>query len=81
VAAVGRAHLVKGDWIKPGSVVIDVGINRLSDGKIVGDVETESASTNAAYISPVPKGVGPMTVAMLILNTFKSFKALIAREN
>jgi methylenetetrahydrofolate dehydrogenase (NADP+)/methenyltetrahydrofolate cyclohydrolase len=72
VAAVGVRHLVKGEWVKPGAVVIDVGINRLPDGKLVGDVEFESARRNAAFITPVPGGVGPMTVAMLMKNTLES---------
>jgi methylenetetrahydrofolate dehydrogenase (NADP+) / methenyltetrahydrofolate cyclohydrolase len=73
VAAVGRPQMVKGDWIKPGAVVIDVGINRVSaeDGKsrLVGDVDFASASERAAAITPVPGGVGPMTIAMLLRNT------------
>jgi len=76
VVAVGRPGIVKGDWIKPGSVVIDIGINRLADGKLVGDVEFESASTRAAWITPVPGGVGPMTVAMLLENTFTAAEGL-----
>jgi methylenetetrahydrofolate dehydrogenase (NADP+)/methenyltetrahydrofolate cyclohydrolase len=69
VVAVGKPGLVKGEWIKPGATVIDVGINRTADGKLVGDVEFELAAERAAYITPVPGGVGPMTVAMLISNT------------
>ncbi len=69
VAAVGQAELVRGEWIKPGAIVIDVGINRGSDGKLRGDVEFASAAERAAHISPVPGGVGPMTVAMLLSNT------------
>jgi methylenetetrahydrofolate dehydrogenase (NADP+)/methenyltetrahydrofolate cyclohydrolase len=73
VAAVGRPEMVKGDWIKPGAVVIDVGINRVpaEDGKsrLVGDVDFASASEQAAAITPVPGGVGPMTIAMLLRNT------------
>lgn len=69
VAAVGRPHFVKGAWIKPGAVVIDVGINRLEDGSLVGDVETDAAAERAAAITPVPGGVGPMTIAMLMANT------------
>jgi methylenetetrahydrofolate dehydrogenase (NADP+) / methenyltetrahydrofolate cyclohydrolase len=72
VAAVGRANMVKGDWIKPGAVVIDVGINRLPDGRIVGDVDFEGVRQKASYISPVPGGVGPMTVTMLLHNTIES---------
>jgi methylenetetrahydrofolate dehydrogenase (NADP+)/methenyltetrahydrofolate cyclohydrolase len=69
VAAAGRAHLVTGDMVKPGAVVIDVGINRLANGKLVGDVDYEGVSEKAAAISPVPGGVGRMTVAMLVANT------------
>jgi len=72
VAAVGRAEFVKGAWIKPGAVVIDVGINRAEDGKLVGDVEFEAASERASWITPVPGGVGPMTVASLLENTYDS---------
>ena len=72
VAAVGRPGLVKGEWIKPGATVIDVGINRLTDGRLVGDVEFATASERAAYITPVPGGVGPMTVAMLMQNTVEA---------
>jgi methylenetetrahydrofolate dehydrogenase (NADP+) / methenyltetrahydrofolate cyclohydrolase len=68
VAAVGRAEMIKGDWIKPGAVVIDVGINRRPDGKLTGDVDFESASKVASAITPVPGGVGPMTIAMLMSN-------------
>jgi methylenetetrahydrofolate dehydrogenase (NADP+)/methenyltetrahydrofolate cyclohydrolase len=68
VAAVGRANMVKGDWIKPGAVVIDVGINRGADGKLTGDVDFESVSKVASAITPVPGGVGPMTIAMLMAN-------------
>ena len=70
VVAVGKPGLIKGDWIKPGAVVIDVGMNRLKNGKLTGDVEFEKASQRAAWITPVPGGVGPMTVAMLMQNTF-----------
>ena len=69
VAAVGWAELVQGDWVKPGAVVLDVGINRGDDGKLVGDVDFEAASQRAAWITPVPGGVGPMTIAMLLANT------------
>ncbi|MEK6805710.1 MAG: bifunctional methylenetetrahydrofolate dehydrogenase/methenyltetrahydrofolate cyclohydrolase FolD [Pseudomonadota bacterium] len=69
VAGVGRPNFVKGDWIKSGAVVIDVGINRMPDGKLCGDVEFAAASHRAAHITPVPGGVGPMTVAMLMQNT------------
>ena len=69
VAAIGRAEMIRGEWIKPGSVVIDVGINRLPDKRLVGDVEFAAARERAAFITPVPGGVGPMTVAMLMRNT------------
>ena len=69
VAAVGRAGLVRGDWIKPGATVIDVGTNRSADGKLVGDVEFAAAAKHARAITPVPGGVGPMTVAILMWNT------------
>ncbi|KJV47922.1 methenyltetrahydrofolate cyclohydrolase [Pantoea sp. BL1] len=69
VVAVGKPGFIPGDWIKPGAVVIDVGINRLESGKVVGDVDFAGASERASYITPVPGGVGPMTVATLIQNT------------
>jgi methylenetetrahydrofolate dehydrogenase (NADP+)/methenyltetrahydrofolate cyclohydrolase len=69
VAAVGRPEMVRGDWIAPGAVVIDVGINRLADGRLVGDVAYAEAAVVAAAITPVPGGVGPMTIACLIENT------------
>jgi methylenetetrahydrofolate dehydrogenase (NADP+)/methenyltetrahydrofolate cyclohydrolase len=72
VVAAGRPGLVKGEWIKPGAVVIDVGINRLEDGRLVGDVEFAPAAERASWITPVPGGVGPMTVATLIENTLEA---------
>jgi methylenetetrahydrofolate dehydrogenase (NADP+)/methenyltetrahydrofolate cyclohydrolase len=72
VAAVGRPGLVKGDWIRAGATVIDVGINRLPDGRLVGDVEFAAARARAAWITPVPGGVGPMTVATLLANTLEA---------
>lgn len=69
VAAAGKAGLIKGEWIKPGAIVIDIGINRLADGRICGDVDFEVAQTRAGWITPVPGGVGPMTVATLMENT------------
>lgn len=72
VVGVGRPEMVKGDWIKPGAIVIDVGINRLESGKLVGDVEFASASERASWITPVPGGVGPMTRATLLQNTMDS---------
>ena len=74
VAAVGREGFVTGDMVKPGAVVIDVGINRGADGKLHGDVNFEEAAEKAAYITPVPGGVGPMTRAMLMLNTVEAAK-------
>lgn len=72
VAACGKANMIKGDWLKKGAVVIDVGINRYQ-GKITGDVDFESAKDVASFITPVPKGVGPMTVAMLLENTLEAY--------
>lgn len=72
VVAVGKPNFIPGEWIKPGAIVIDVGINRLESGKVVGDVEFEVASQRAGSISPVPGGVGPMTVATLIQNTLQA---------
>ncbi len=72
VAAVGRAKMVKGDWIKPGAIVIDVGINRMEDGKLCGDVDYAEAEKVASAITPVPGGVGPMTIACLLQNTVKA---------
>jgi len=69
VAAVGKAEMVKGAWVKPGAVVIDVGMNRSAEGKLVGDVEFAAAAARASAITPVPGGVGPMTIAMLLRNT------------
>jgi len=78
VAAVGVAEMIKGDWIKPGAVVLDVGINRTPEGKIVGDVEFAAACERAGFITPVPGGVGQMTVAMLLSNTYD---ACVARQS
>jgi methylenetetrahydrofolate dehydrogenase (NADP+)/methenyltetrahydrofolate cyclohydrolase len=75
VAAVGVPELIKGEWIKPGAVVIDVGMNRMPDGKLKGDVEFEKAKERASFITPVPGGVGPMTIAMLMRNTLEAAKA------
>ncbi|MBT3181875.1 MAG: bifunctional methylenetetrahydrofolate dehydrogenase/methenyltetrahydrofolate cyclohydrolase FolD [Deltaproteobacteria bacterium] len=74
IAAIGKANFIKGDWIKEGAVVIDVGMNRTSDGKLVGDVEFETAKDRAGAITPVPGGVGPMTIAMLLKNTVEAAK-------
>ncbi len=72
IAAVGRARMITGDMIKPGAVVIDVGINRQADGKLCGDVDFDSAKEVASLITPVPGGVGPMTITMLLANTIES---------
>lgn len=79
VAAVGVSRLVKGDWVKPGAVVIDVGMNRGADGKLCGDVDFEAAKARASWITPVPGGVGPMTIAMLMQNTVTAAAARLAR--
>ena len=79
IAAVGRPRMIRGDWIKPGAVVIDVGINRVESGngksKLVGDVAFDDALGIAGHITPVPGGVGPMTIACLLQNTVTAFKA------
>ncbi|MBE1161047.1 bifunctional methylenetetrahydrofolate dehydrogenase/methenyltetrahydrofolate cyclohydrolase FolD [Dyella acidiphila] len=75
VVAVGKPGLVKGEWIKRGAVVVDVGINRLDDGRLVGDVDFDVASQQASWITPVPGGVGPMTVATLMENTLEAAEA------
>jgi methylenetetrahydrofolate dehydrogenase (NADP+)/methenyltetrahydrofolate cyclohydrolase len=74
VAGIGKPEFVKGEWIKPGAVVLDVGINRLPSGKVVGDVEFDTAKEKASWITPVPGGVGPMTIAMLIQNTLEAYQ-------
>lgn len=75
VVAVGRPRMISGDMIKPGAVVIDVGINRLADGKLTGDVDFDTAREVAGWITPVPGGVGPMTIAMLLQNTITAARA------
>jgi len=72
VVAVGKPGLIPGEWVKRGAVVVDVGINRLPDGKLCGDVQFDAARQRASWITPVPGGVGPMTVAMLMKNTLES---------
>lgn len=78
VAAVGRPQMVRGDWVKPGAVVIDVGINRIEDpaapkgSRLVGDVAFDEVKEVASHITPVPGGVGPMTIAMLLRNTYRA---------
>lgn len=74
VVAVGKPGIVKGEWVKPGATVIDVGINRMDNGKLTGDVDFDAAAEKAAWITPVPGGVGPMTVAMLLRNTLQASK-------
>ena len=80
VVAVGRPGLVPGEWVKPGAVVIDVGINRLDDGRLVGDVGFDAAAQRASWITPVPGGVGPMTVATLMQNTLEAAEAFDAAD-
>jgi methylenetetrahydrofolate dehydrogenase (NADP+)/methenyltetrahydrofolate cyclohydrolase len=72
VVATGKPEMIPGSWVKDGAVVIDVGINRLPSGKIVGDIEYAPAAERASYITPVPGGVGPMTIAALMKNTLES---------
>ncbi|KZZ42536.1 bifunctional methylenetetrahydrofolate dehydrogenase/methenyltetrahydrofolate cyclohydrolase [Thalassolituus sp. HI0120] len=76
IVAVGKPGIVKGEWIKPGAVVIDVGINRLDSGKLIGDVDFDAAAERASFITPVPGGVGPMTRAKLLENTLLSCETL-----
>jgi methylenetetrahydrofolate dehydrogenase (NADP+)/methenyltetrahydrofolate cyclohydrolase len=80
VAATGQAGLVRGAWIRPGAVVIDVGMNRDANGKLCGDVEFAAARERAAFITPVPGGVGPMTVAMLLANTVGAAEATLTEQ-
>jgi len=80
IAAVGQPEMIKGAWIKPGAVVIDVGVNRVGEKKLVGDVEFEAAKERAAAITPVPGGVGPMTITMLLYNTVESAKRRAAKK-
>lgn len=77
VSAVGKPHLIDGEWIKPDAIVIDVGINRLPEGRLVGDVDFVIAQQHASWITPVPGGVGPMTVACLLENTFISYQSAL----
>ena len=72
VVAAGRQNLIRAEMVKTGAVVIDVGINRLPDGRLVGDVDLDGVAAKASYITPVPGGVGPMTVSMLLVNTIAS---------
>jgi len=79
IAAVGRPEVIRGEWIRQGAVVIDVGVNRLADGRLVGDVEFEAAARRASYITPVPGGVGPMTITMLLKNTLQAAETAAGR--
>lgn len=76
VVAVGKPNFIPGNWIKPGAIVIDVGINRLPDGRLVGDVAYDDANQRAGWITPVPGGVGPMTVCTLLENTLQAAEVL-----
>ena len=78
VAGVGRANFVQGDWIRDGAIVIDVGINRTDEGKLVGDVDFAAAKERASWITPVPGGVGPMTITMLLVNTLEAAERAVA---
>jgi methylenetetrahydrofolate dehydrogenase (NADP+)/methenyltetrahydrofolate cyclohydrolase len=78
VAAIGKARMIQGDWVKEGATVIDVGINRTPEGKLVGDVDTEQAALRAGWITPVPGGVGPMTIACLLENTVVAGRARVS---
>jgi methylenetetrahydrofolate dehydrogenase (NADP+)/methenyltetrahydrofolate cyclohydrolase len=81
VVAVGRGRMVKGDWVKPGATVIDVGMNRNAEGKLEGDVDTEAAAERARFITPVPGGVGPMTIACLLENTVVAAERRVGRRS
>ena len=80
VAAAGKQGLIKGEWIKEGAIVIDVGIHRLEDGSLTGDVNFDEASKRAGWITPVPGGVGPMTITMLLANTVAAFKIHVGHD-
>jgi methylenetetrahydrofolate dehydrogenase (NADP+)/methenyltetrahydrofolate cyclohydrolase len=80
IAAVGKPEMIKGEWIKEGAVVIDVGVNRVGEKKLVGDVEFAAAAERASAITPVPGGVGPMTITMLLHNTLESAKRTAIRD-
>ncbi|MDD2833700.1 MAG: bifunctional methylenetetrahydrofolate dehydrogenase/methenyltetrahydrofolate cyclohydrolase FolD [Methylotenera sp.] len=81
VAAAGKPGLIKGEWVKSGAIVIDIGINRLADGRICGDVDFDAAKDRAGWITPVPGGVGPMTVATLMENTLLSLELCETKQN
>ena len=76
IVAVGKANIVDSSYIKDGAVVIDVGVNRTEDGKLTGDVDFDDVKEKASFLTPVPKGVGPMTITMLLANTIKAAKGL-----
>ncbi|WP_100266602.1 bifunctional methylenetetrahydrofolate dehydrogenase/methenyltetrahydrofolate cyclohydrolase FolD [Mariprofundus ferrinatatus] len=80
IAAAGKRGLIKGEWIREGAIVVDVGIHRIEDGSLTGDVEFATASKRAGWITPVPGGVGPMTITMLLANTIQAFKAHLGDE-
>ncbi|MBF0898163.1 MAG: bifunctional methylenetetrahydrofolate dehydrogenase/methenyltetrahydrofolate cyclohydrolase, partial [Campylobacter concisus] len=80
VAAIGKPFFLKADMVKDGAVVVDVGINRLDDGRLVGDVDFEEVAPKCSYITPVPGGVGPMTIAMLLNNTILAAQAKKIKE-
>jgi len=80
VVAIGQAHFLKADMVRPGAVVVDVGMNRLPDGKPTGDVDFQSVEKIASAISPVPGGVGPMTITMLLHNTLRSAQLMVENE-
>ena len=80
VAAIGKPFFLKADMVKDGAVVVDVGINRLDDGRLVGDVDFDEVAPKCSYITPVPGGVGPMTIAMLLNNTILATQAKIAKN-
>ena len=77
----GKANFIPGEWIKEGAIVFDIGINRNEEGKLTGDVDFESAKERASWISPVPGGVGPMTVAMLIKNTLLASELILESQS
>ena len=81
VAAVGKPRFVQADWIKDGAIVIDVGINRLPDGKLCGDVDFDACAPKCQAITPVPKGVGPMTIAMLLENTVEACESALRKKS
>ena len=81
VAAMGKMRFVQGDWIRSGAIVIDVGINRGDDGKLVGDVDFDAARERAGWITPVPGGVGPMTIATLLANTLRAAQLQDAKKD